>query len=60
MWCVGVFLCDVHRCEWQPDLAGGVFVCGDAPEPRALEPRFIAERLMWHLEAPEAGEQGGS
>lgn len=52
--CVGVFLRDVHRYEWQPGLARSAFIYDDAPRTGALKPRFIPEHLMRQLEAPEA------
>ncbi|MGW0576370.1 hypothetical protein ACWD25_10450 [Streptomyces sp. NPDC002920] len=55
--CVGVFLRDVHRYEWQPDLARNALIYDDAPKPRGLKPRFIPEHLMRQLEAPEAVAQ---
>ncbi|MFF7654860.1 hypothetical protein ACFZCY_34345 [Streptomyces sp. NPDC007983] len=32
---VGGFLRDVHRYEWQPELARSAFIYDDAPKPRA-------------------------
>ncbi|ROO59112.1 site-specific recombinase XerD [Micromonospora sp. Llam0] len=49
---LSVFLRDVHRHDWLPDLPAGAFVfTDDAPPPRPAKPRFISEHLMRQLEA---------
>ncbi len=49
---LGVFLKDVHRHGWQPDLARDAFVYDDAPRVAPARPRWIPEPVMRQLENP--------
>ncbi|MGS2806708.1 tyrosine-type recombinase/integrase [Nocardia sp. MW-W600-9] len=48
------FLKDVHRHEWQPDLARNAFIYDDMPRRSHPKPRFIPEQVMAQLETPRA------
>jgi integrase len=52
--CAGAFLREIHRYDWQPDLARSAFIYDDAPHLQPPKPRFIPEHLMRQLETPEA------
>jgi len=48
---LGVFLRDVHRHGWAPQLPGNALIFDDFPAKPASKPRWISEHLMRQLES---------
>jgi integrase len=51
---LSVFLRDVHRNAWPPGLPPNALIFEDCPPRKAPRPRWIPERYMRQMEAPEA------
>jgi integrase len=51
---LSVFLRDVHRNGWPPGLPPNALIFEDSPPRKAPRPRWIPERFMRQMEAPDA------